>query len=62
MCWVIWKVVCIILGHVIQKGVVQGCGEMLALWIKLPLAWGVPARGATPGEHYTTVQCHTAQV
>lgn len=44
------------------EGSGQGCGEKLPLWMRLPLAWSVPARGGTPGERYTTAQCHTAQV
>lgn len=28
-------------GHVIEKGLVEGCGEKLTMWIRLPPAWGV---------------------
>lgn len=29
------------------EGSGQGCGEKLPLWMRLPLAWSVPARGGT---------------
>lgn len=42
---------CLVLGHMTEKGLAQVCGERLPLWIELPAALSLPTRGETlPGQ------------